>query len=141
MVASPHTASPDAVELRETARAASERAYVPYSEFRVGAAARFADGSVVTGCNVENASYGLTVCAERTTLVRAIAEGRDPSQIDLVAIHVDSPDGQPCGMCRQFLVELVPTARVSFVSGGEYVEVDAATDLLPAAFVPGALDA
>ncbi|MCW2924541.1 MAG: cytidine deaminase [Thermoleophilia bacterium] len=138
---SPFTpASTDAVELRRLAQAASERAYVPYSRFAVGAALRFADGTTLTGCNVENASYGATICAERTVLVRAIAEGLDPSQVDLVAVHVDGPEGQPCGICRQVLVELVPGARVAFVSGGEYVEGGVA-DLLPAAFVPGALDA
>lgn len=94
----------------------------------------------MTGCNVENASYGLTICAERTALVRAIAEGRDPSTIDLIAIHVDGPDGQPCGMCRQFIMELAPQARVAYVSGDSYVEQPAG-GLLPDAFVPGALDA
>src|SRR5436190_23878391 len=103
-------ASDEITKLREHARAASERAYVPYSHFPVGAALEFADGSIVTGCNVENASYGLTVCAERTALVRAVAEGRNPAEVRRVAIHVDGPDGQPCGMCRQFMRELVPNA-------------------------------
>lgn len=125
--------------LREHAREASTHAYVPYSGFHVGAALEFADGSVVTGCNVENASYGLTVCGERTAIVRAIAEGRDTREVRHVAIHVDGPEGQPCGMCRQFMSELVPNATIAFVSGGTYVECGA-FDLLPAAFVPSALD-
>lgn len=133
-------ADDDALRLRADAQEASERAYVPYSSFRVGAALRFADGSVITGCNVENASFGLTICAERTALVRAVAEGRDMADVQLVAIHVDGPDGQPCGMCRQFMSELVPGATVAFVSGGSYVQCGT-DDLLPAAFVPGALDA
>lgn len=132
-------AGDDARALREQARAASEHAYVPYSQFRVGAALQFADGSVVTGCNVENASFGLTVCAERTALVRAVAEGRDTADVTLVAIHVDGPDGQPCGMCRQFMAELVPNAQVAFEARGEYLQCRA-SDLLPAAFVPEALD-
>ena len=135
------TTQTDYAGLVALAREARERAYCPYSGFAVGAAALTASGRVFLGCNIENAAYPAAICAERTALVRSIAEGRDPSQVDLVAIHVDSPEGQPCGMCRQFLVELVPTARIAFVSGGEYVEVPAATDLLPAAFVPGALDA
>jgi cytidine deaminase len=133
-------ASDDAIRLRATAREASQRARVPYSHFRVGAALRFADGTVVTGCNVENASYGLTVCAERTALVRAVAEGHDTTQVELIAIHVDGPDGQPCGMCRQVILELAPRARVAFVSAGAYVECTA-PELLPAAFVAEALDA
>ena len=133
-------ASDEAVELRRLAQVASERAYVPYSNFHVGAALRYTDGTVVTGCNVENASYGLTICGERTAFVRSIAEGRSPADIDLIAVHVDGPEGQPCGMCRQFMVELAPQARIAFVAGGEYVE-GRTTDLLPAAFVPSALDA
>ena len=135
-----HTASPELLALRDAARDASKRAYVPYSHFAVGAALQFADGEVVSGCNVENASYGLTVCAERTALVRSIAEGRDPATIERIAVHVDGPEGQPCGMCRQFITELAPQATVAFVSGGEYVEGPVSA-LLPAAFVPSALDA
>ncbi len=132
-------AAEDAVALREAAREASTRARVPYSNFHVGAALRWPDGTVVTGCNVENASYGLTICAERTAFVRAVAEGRDTTQVDLVAIHVDGPQGQPCGMCRQFIAELAPDARVAYVRDGDYVETTAAA-LLPDAFVPSALD-
>lgn len=132
-------AGEDALALRESAQHAADNARVPYSKFRVGAALRFRDGSIVTGCNVENASYGLTICGERTALVRAVAEGRDTADIDLVAIYVDGPEGQPCGMCRQFMVELVPNARVAFQDAGEYVE-GPVMGLLPSAFVPGALD-
>ncbi len=142
-VATITSASPPLVELREVAREASLRARVPYSRFRVGAALRFRgagerDGDVVTGCNVENASYGLTVCAERTALVRAVAEGRDLADVDLVAVHVDGSSGEPCGMCRQFLLELVPDARIAFMHDGELVEM-AVRSLLPAGFVPAAL--
>ncbi len=133
-------ASPESLELRDAAREAATRAYVPYSRFRVGAALQLADGTVVTGCNVENASFGLTICGERTALVRAVAEGHDPHTVERIAIHVDGPDGQPCGMCRQFIAELAPDATVAFVSGGEYVEGPVSA-LLPAAFVPGALEA
>ncbi len=132
-------ASPEALELRDAAREASTRAYVPYSRFRVGAALQFSDGSVVTGCNVENASFGLTVCGERTALVRAVAEGRDTTDIARIAIHVDGPDGQPCGMCRQVIAELAPNATIAFASHGEYVEGPVAA-ILPAAFVPAALE-
>lgn len=140
MAADFRPASPESLELRAAARTASTHAYVPYSDFRVGAALQFQDGTVVTGCNVENASFGLTICGERTALVRAVAEGRDPRTIERIAIHVDGPDGQPCGMCRQFIAELAPDAMVAFTSGGEYIEGPVAA-LLPAAFVPDALEA
>lgn len=125
--------------LHERARAVAEHAYVPYSGFRVGAAIQLADGDVVVGCNVENASYGLTICAERSALGRLVSEGRDCTSITAVAIHVDGADGQPCGACRQVLVELAPTASVTFPHGGGLVTCGV-RDLLPAAFVPEALD-
>lgn len=131
-------ATKDSLELRNLACAAASNAYVPYSHFQVGAALQFQDGAVVTGCNVENASYGLTICGERTALVRALAEGRNPSDITHIAIHVDGPEGQPCGACRQFMLELAPNACVSFMHDGAYVE-SSIHDLLPSAFVPGAL--
>ncbi|HEX8698591.1 MAG TPA: cytidine deaminase [Myxococcaceae bacterium] len=81
-----------------------ERAHVPYSRFPVGAAVLFADGTVVTGCNVENATYGLTVCAERNAFAAAVAQGH--SKPVAVAIVVDTPTPcPPCGMCRQVMAE------------------------------------
>jgi cytidine deaminase len=133
-------ASDQALELRDLAQEASTRAYVPYSGFHVGAALRFQDGDVVTGCNVENAAYAVTICAERTALTRAVAEGRDTHQIEQIAVYVDGAEGSPCGMCRQFIVELAPNATVSFWSAGEYVSCSA-LELLPAAFLPAALEA
>ena len=81
-----------------------ERAHVPYSRFPVGAAILFADGSVVAGCNVENATYGLTVCAERNAFAAAVAQGQ--TRPVAVAIVVDTPTPcPPCGMCRQVMAE------------------------------------
>ena len=86
------------------ARAAAERAYAPYSRFRVGAAVRDARGTVHLGCNVENASYGLTVCAERNALAAVQVKGKKPLAI---AIRVDSEKPTPpCGACRQVISEL-----------------------------------
>ena len=91
-------------ELLELARKASERAYVPYSHFPVGAALECADGTVFTGCNVENAAYGDTICAERTAAVKAVSEGR--RDFARIAIWGNSRDYcYPCGSCRQFLQE------------------------------------
>ena len=91
-------------ELMTVAREAAKNAYIPYSHFPVGAALECADGSIFTGCNVENAAYGSTICAERTAAVKAVSEGhRDFVRI---AIWGNSRDYcYPCGACRQFLAE------------------------------------
>ena len=91
-------------ELLDVARAAAEKSYSPYSHFPVGAALECADGTVFTGCNVENAAYGDTICAERTAAVKAVSEGRRDFQ--RIAIWGDSREYcYPCGSCRQFLQE------------------------------------
>lgn len=90
-------------KLFEAAEAARQRAHAPYSKFLVGAALLCDDGSIISGCNVENASYGLTVCAERNAVGAMVLAGRTPRA---VAIVVDSRDPTPpCGMCRQVLAE------------------------------------
>ena len=104
-------------ELYETALAASQSAYAPYSKFLVGAAALLRDGRVVTGVNVENASYPLGVCAERTAFSRAIAEGYRPGDFVVAAINAS-----PCGGCRQWLAEM-GVERVLFRNGGRIVEM------------------
>ena len=115
------------------ARDARQRAYAPYSSFLVGAAVRAADGRVFAGCNVENASYGLSMCAERVAIFNAVAEGaRDI--VDVVVVTHADPPASPCGACRQVLAEFAPRARVVLANvGGGRVEttVDA---LLPGAF-------
>jgi cytidine deaminase len=94
------------------AKKAKQKAYAPYSNFRVGAAIRTKHGRVYTGCNIENSSYGLTICAERTAIFKAISEG----ERDFTAIAVASDDRDfcpPCGACRQVLMDLAP--RIDFV--------------------------
>jgi len=94
-------------ELLEAARLARERAYAPYSRFRVGAAVATHDGRVFHGCNVENASYGLTNCAERTALFAAIAAGVKPGEFAQLAVIADTAQPvAPCGACRQVMIEL-----------------------------------
>jgi cytidine deaminase len=91
-------------EIARLARAARESAHAPFSGFKVGAALRARSGEVVTGCNVENASYGLTMCAERVAVFKAVSEGM--RGFDSIAVVVDSPKpAAPCGPCRQILWE------------------------------------
>ena len=95
----------DWAALAAAARAAAARAYAPYSNYRVGAALLAADGTVFTGCNVENASYGLTNCAERTALFKAVSEGRRAFRAIAIAGGTAKAPALPCGACRQALAE------------------------------------
>jgi cytidine deaminase len=95
--------------LIQAAIATAKHAYVPYSNYQVGAALRALDGSVYTGCNVENAAYPSCICAERTALVKAVSEGR--RQFDVIAV-VTRNGGSPCGTCRQMLFEFAPDLQV-----------------------------
>jgi cytidine deaminase len=103
-------------KLVNEAVAAAEKAYAPYSKFRVGAALLFDDGTITTGCNVENISYSLTICAERTALTRAIAEHGSERRIVAIAVtNLNGAASPPCGACLQMLSEFVsPDAVVSF---------------------------
>lgn len=111
---------------------AAAGAYAPYSGYAVGAAVLTADGRVFRGANVENASYGLTCCAERVALFKAVTEGA--REIDAVAVVARGAFPFPCGACRQVLQELAPGARV-LVSDGRRVETRMVGDLLPDPFV------
>jgi cytidine deaminase len=121
-------------ELLRQAREARTHAYAPYSGFRVGAALLARDGRVFTGVNVENASYGLTTCAERTAVTRAITEGAR----EFLAIAVTGPDDglgtPPCGSCRQILHEAEPALLVVTPGEGDEPVVTPLPELLPGAF-------
>jgi len=122
--------------LIDAARQARQRAYAPYSGFSVGAALRVRSGRVFTGCNVENASYGLTICAERVAVVKAASEG----ERDFEAIAVVSQGGvMPCGACRQVLAEFNPNLRVIMVDLEGHKREFCLSELLPEAFLPGDL--
>ncbi|MGC9317376.1 MAG: cytidine deaminase [Armatimonadota bacterium] len=120
--------------LIEAAREARKRAYVPYSNFAVGAAVLCADGSVFQGCNIENSAFGPSVCAERVGMFTAVAAGR--RDIRAIAV-VGRPDMllTPCGVCRQVMAELAPDAEVVMDGGGERL-VMTVRELLPRAFGP-----
>ncbi|MGD9494755.1 MAG: cytidine deaminase [Armatimonadota bacterium] len=122
-------------ELVAAARQARERAYAPYSNFAVGAAVRCADGRVFAGCNIENASSGATVCAERVALFAAVAAGCG----EIEAVAIVGPGRQPlppCGICRQVMVELAPHAAVIMAGAGERL-IRSVAELMPEAFGPG----
>ena len=121
------------LELLEGARAARERAYAPYSNFKVGAALKTKSGKVYYGVNVENASFSLTICAERSAAVTAITEGElDWDEIAVVA-DTERPTA-PCGACRQFLAEFSPTLKVVVANNEKVHFVRPLSDLLPCAF-------
>jgi cytidine deaminase len=115
-------------ELVEQAQEAAANAYAPYSKFLVGAAVLLRDGRVITGVNVENASYPLGMCAERCALARAAAEGVRPGDVEAVAVTAS-----PCGGCRQWLAEF-RVERVAFLREGELL-VRSPQELLPDSFV------
>lgn len=128
----------EAERLIEAAREVRARSYSPYSGFAVGAALLDSDGRVHTGTNVENASYGLTTCAERSAVSRAVAEGSR----GFVAVAIVGPSGEPtmpCGSCRQILFEFAPDIEV-IVEGSEAPDGRPLRDLLPDAFGPLDLD-
>ena len=122
--------------LIEQARKARANAYAPYSHFQVGAALVARDGKIYHGCNIENASYGLTNCAERTAFYSALADGQKPGDFTQLAIvgETDAPIA-PCGACRQVILELGgPNLQVILANMGNSVEITTPAQLLPGAF-------
>lgn len=120
------------MELYERARSASANAYATYSNFAVGAALRVRGGEIVTGVNVENASYGLTCCAERSAVFAAVAAGH--REFEAIAVHADASSASPCGACRQVMTEFAPELRVIWRRDGDVVATPL-SELLPERFV------
>jgi cytidine deaminase len=125
--------------LREAAFGVMERAYVPYSDFPVGAALLTADGTVVTGCNVENAAYPSGICAERGAVMAAVAAGHRRFRGLVVATDADEP-APPCGACRQVLVEFAPRLPIVSVNRDGLERRWTLAELLPSPFVPASLE-
>ena len=122
-------------ELVRVASLARQRAHAPYSKYKVGAAIRSKRNKVHSGANVENASYGLTVCAERTAAFAAVNAG--DTAFDAIAIVIDDERlPTPCGACRQVLAEFAPEMRVILATAGGKRKVTTLRDLLPDPFLP-----
>jgi cytidine deaminase len=121
--------------LAAKAKEASKHAYCPYSKFRVGAAVLTDSGDVFTGCNVENASYGLTICAERNAIFHMVAQAKQ--HIKAVVIYTPTPKPTaPCGACRQVIHEFGPDAMIISVCDGADMPRKTLAELLPDAFGP-----
>lgn len=126
-------------ELKETAMAMRERAYCPYSHFSVGAALECADGSVFTGCNIENAGFSPTICAERTAVAKAVSEGH--TDFVRIAVAGSGPDHcVPCGVCRQVLSEFAPDLEIIALNGRGEQRRFTLRELLPHSFGPANLE-
>ena len=119
--------------LERAAKAASARAYCPYSRFAVGCAVLTADGAIASGCNVENASYGLTSCAERNAIFRAVGDGA--TSVAALVVYTPTPAPvTPCGACRQVIAEFGRDARVRAICDGPDTIDYTIGELLPAEF-------
>ena len=123
----------DYAELASRAGKAKRNSYSPYSRFRVGAALLTSDGRIFTGCNVENSSYGLTICAERTALFKAVSEGEHSFKAIAIASDEDSFT-PPCGACRQVILELAGNVDVVLTKKDGGCRVIKVRDLLPHPF-------
>ncbi|MGE0593307.1 MAG: cytidine deaminase [Vicinamibacterales bacterium] len=123
----------DASDVLAAARRARRRAVAPFSGFRVGAAIEAADGSITTGCNIENASYGLTICAERVAIFKAISEGHRRFTRIVVVTAASTPT-PPCGACRQVLWELAGDVEVILANARRETGRYRLRDLLPEPF-------
>jgi len=122
------------LSLIELANETRRRAYAPYSNYQVGAALRTSSGRIYTGCNVENAAYPTSMCAERVAIFKAVSEGE--RKFEVIAV-VTPNGGSPCGSCRQVLAEFgLDTVVLIADAGGKLIQETTVADLLPGAFTP-----
>ena len=127
-------------ELVDRAFAMLDRSYAPYSHFPVGAALECADGTVFTGCNVENAAYGSTICAERTAAVKAISEGHRDDFVRIAIVGNSTDYCWPCGACRQMLREFGTDLEVLVANRDGAFTALSLAELLPHSFGPDTLE-
>lgn len=119
-------------ELYKIAEDISDNAYAPFSGFKVGAALLAENGRVYTGVNIENSSYGATICAERTAFVKAISEGE--RKFTAIAVTVRGEESVPCGICRQFMYEFAPDIKIITGSDAEHLNIRTLEELFPSGF-------
>jgi cytidine deaminase len=122
-------------ELVKQAQSAYRQAYVPYSHYPVGSAVLFSSGKIYSGCNVENASYGLTVCAERNAILHAVAQGERELKGIAIAVPTDNFPS-PCGACRQVIREFAVDCPVILINGTGQIRLTSLKRLLPESFGP-----
>lgn len=120
-------------ELLARAKDGMKASYAPYSDFKVGAAVLCKDGTVFTGCNIENASYGATVCAERTALFKAVSEGYTEFEKIAIVCSLESY-AWPCGICRQVMAEFMPEGKILLEDKADGIREFSLKELLPGAF-------
>lgn len=119
-------------QLYDIAQTVSQNAYAPYSGFKVGAALLTEDGRVYSGVNIENSSYGATICAERTAFVKAISEGE--KKFTAIAVYAEGEEAIPCGICRQFMYEFAPEIMIITGKSRDELKVRTLTELFPVGF-------
>ncbi|MCD4658208.1 MAG: cytidine deaminase [Planctomycetes bacterium] len=124
----------DILLLIDRAIEASENSHSPYSHFKVGAALKTKTGNIYTGCNIENASFGLTICAERVAIFKAMSEGE--RDFTAIAVYADTGDNllSPCGACRQIISEFCPNAEVIMCNRKKEYKIMTPAALLPFSF-------
>jgi cytidine deaminase len=120
-------------EMVRIARDARANAYAPYSNYSVGACVRTDDGRLYAGCNVENASFGMTICAERTAVVKAVSEGA--RRFTAIAVAAEGAMPYPCGACRQVLSEFADGGMIVWITDGDAIERTELSALLPYNFI------
>lgn len=120
-------------KLIEIAKEASEKAYSPYSNYKVGASLLTKSGKIYTGCNIENASFGATICAERVAIFKAISEGEKDFEMIAIYINDEKHIPSPCGICRQVMMEFAPNLKLILSNGYDY-EIYKLEELLPYPF-------
>lgn len=121
-------------KLIQVAMEAKNKAYIPYSNFPVGAAVETEDGTVYSGCNIENAAYTPTICAERVAIFKAVSEGH--KKIKQIAVVAGDEMGYPCGVCRQVMQEFAKEAEIIVAKNAEEFKTYSLNDLLPYGFGP-----
>lgn len=125
-------------ELGKIAAEMRSRSYIPYSHYAVGAALLTKSGKIFTGCNIENAAYPVTICAERTAIFKAVSEGE--KEFEAIAIATEDGQGYPCGSCRQVMAEFSTDMEVMLADADGKITVDSnINELLPGAFTPDKL--